>query len=424
MKLRRLIVSAFLCVLVGVQFVYPAEFPETKPEKVGLSSERLSRIDRVMTESVDDGYISGSICLVARDGKIAYEKTFGMMDVEKGIPMSEDAMFMICSMSKPMTATAIMMLYEEGRFLLSDPVSKFIPEFADPEVIVQDPDTGSVYTVPARSEITIRNLLTHTSGITYGEGLQRDIYREAGMTVGLTKTEGTLGEMIRKLGSLPLISHPGEEVHYGMSIDTLGYLVEVVSGQPFNEFMRERLWGPLEMDDTHFILPREKLSRLARHYTGNGNGVLKLVDADPSWLCDQTYFSGGAGVVTTTRDYLRFAQMLLNGGELDGVRILSPKTVQLMTTNAIGDLTGPFPTNSGDKMGYGLGIRASRGTWDELESLGIFGWDGAFYTRFWADPAENLIGLFMTQIGGAVRQTGLTNRYRVLVYQAIMDSRM
>ena len=185
-----------------------------------------------------------SICLVARDGKIAYEKTFGMMDVEKGIPMSEDAMFMICSMSKPMTATAIMMLYEEGRFLLSDPVSKFIPEFSDPEVIVQDPDTGSVYTVPARSEITIRNLLTHTSGITYGEGLQRDIYREAGMTVGLTKTEGTIGKMIRKLGSLPLISHPGERCIMACPIDTLGYLVEVVSGQPFNEFMRERLWGP------------------------------------------------------------------------------------------------------------------------------------------------------------------------------------
>lgn len=415
--------AIFYPVVLGLlvcQTVLGQGLPTTVPENVGMSSERLKRIDTVMQDHVDRQQIPGMVTLVARKGRMVHYESFGKMDVETGKPMSKDAMFRIASMSKALTSTAIMILYEEGHFLLSDPVSKFIPEFKNPQVIVPT-SSGDSYTLePAKREITIRNLLNHTSGITYGSGLHADLYKKAGMTVGLTPTNGTIGEMIKKLGGIPLICNPGEELNYGMSIDVLGYLVEVVSGQSFDEFITERLFLPLGMKDTHFILPREKLPRLTSLYALNPRGGFTKDRIDPSYLCTQTYFSGGAGLVSTASDYMRFAQMILNNGELDGVRILGRKTVELMSTNSIGDLYAPFRPNSGDKYGYGFGIRTERGEFDELESLGILGWDGAFYTRFWIDPKEELIGVFMSQMNGYWDKELIT-KFRVLTYQAIVD---
>lgn len=393
--------------------------PSSAPGKVGISAERIVRIDRLLEQYVADGKVAGVVALAARHGKVFYSKSFGMADIEAGKPMQADTMFRICSMSKAITTTAAMILYEEGRFLLSDPVSKYIPEFSG-SVVIEPSSTGTTYAlVPAKRDIAIRHLMNHTSGITYGDGLQRELYAKAGMTVGLTPTEGSIGEMILRLADLPLISHPGDELHYGMSIDALGYLIEVISGRTLDVFMRERIFEPLGMKDTYFVLPREKLPRLAILYGKDKGGALVRDSVDPEYLCTQTYFSGGAGLVSTAPDYLRFAQMILNGGELDGVRILGKKTVELMSENSIGDLYAPFRIHSGDKFGYGFGIRTERGEYDELESLGILGWDGAFYTRFWIDPKEDLVAVFMTQ--SRDWSLDLINKYRVLVYQAVVD---
>jgi len=407
-------------VLLLVHPVLGRELSIATPQEVGLSAERLNRIDKTLTSYIDDNRIAGAVTMIARKGRIAHFKTFGMMDIDGSKPMRKDAMFRIASMTKPITSTAIMILYEEGHFLLSDPVSKYIPEFAQPKVISPSSTPDSLTLEPAKTEIAIRHLLNHTSGITYGSGLHSKLYEAANITSGLGPTERTIGQTVKRLAKLPLISHPGEEVHYGLSIDVLGYLVEVISGMSFDDFLKERIFIPLEMNDTHFVLPGSKVARMAQTYSRSDDGKLEREDVDLKYLVDQTYFSGGAGLVTTASDYMRFAQMILNGGKLDGVRIISRKTVELMTSNSIGDLYASFRPNSGDKFGYGFGIRTERGEYDELESLGILGWDGAFYTRFWIDPAEELIGIFMTQMNNNWN-SDLVNKYRVLVYQAIDD---
>lgn len=420
-NLRQLILFVFLLCLISSALGF--EIPVIESQDVGISSVRLGRINKVMTEYVETGKLPGAVTLIARRGKIAHFETFGFMDIEAGKKMQKDSMFRIASMSKAVTSVAVMILYEEGNFLLTDPISKFIPEFENPMVIQIDPETGAEKLVPARREITIRHLLNHTSGITYGGGLQAEYYQQAGMTVGLTPTEGTIEEMTKKLAELPLISHPGEEFHYGMSLDVLGYFVEVVSGMKFDEFLRQRIFIPLQMNDTYMVLPEDKLPRLAKTYQYK-DGRMQESPIDLSYLTTQTYFSGGAGLVSAPMDYLRFAQMLLNKGRLGDVRILSRKTVELMISNSIGDLYiwDSFEHNGimGDKFGLGFGIRTERGKYDQLETLGMYGWDGAFYTRFWIDPEEELIGIFMSQIDNYWDET-LIGKFRVLTYQAIDD---
>jgi len=390
------------------------------PEEVGFSSERLQRINKIMQQYVDEGKIAGVVTLLARKGKIVHHEAFGMIDIEDKKPISKDTMFRIASMSKPITCIGVMILYEQGQFLLNDRVSKYIAEFANPKVLVRTASDDSFKTEPARREITIRHLLNHTSGLTYGEGPHGRLYKEAGIATGLDPAEGTIGDMVKKLARIPLISHPGEEVHYGLSIDVLGYLVEVISEKDFNTFCKEQIFEPLQMNDTYFILPKEKLPRLARLYSLNKSGKLEKDATDPVFLTEQKFFSGGGGLISTASDYDRFAQMILNGGELDGVQILSRKTVELMTSNSIGQLYAPFRYNTGDKMGYGFGIRTERGEFDELESIGIYGWDGAFFTRFWIDPKEQLVGVFMSQMKN-YWSADLATKYRVLVYQTIVD---
>jgi CubicO group peptidase (beta-lactamase class C family) len=393
------------------------------PQSVGLSSQRLGRFDSVINEYIRNGKMPGIVALVARHGKIAYYKSFGKMDLEENKDMQKDAMFRIASMTKAITSVAVMTLYEEGRFLLTDPVSKYIPEFKNPKVVMKSSTSDSILLVPAKSEITIRQLLNHTSGITYGDGLQGKYYKEAGMTVGLTPTAGTIKEKVLALAKLPLLSHPGEEFHYGMSADVLGYFIEVISGKTLDRFLRERIFDPLKMKDTYFSIPKEKFSRLAALYKMK-EGKLEKAKGYFPYPDQQNYFSGGAGLVSTALDYWRFAQMLLNKGELDGVRILSRKTIEVMTSNSIGELFifNPFKHNGimGDKFGLGFGIRTERGVYDELESLGAYGWDGAFYTRFWIDPKEQLIGIFMSQVD-AYWDEKLIGKLKVLVNQSIDD---
>ena len=419
MKIRSLALL-WICLTIILGGSAPAaSLIDASPQSVGLSADRLGRIDKVMQQYVDEGKVAGAVTLVARRGKVVYHEAFGRSDIKADKPMTTDALFRIASMSKPITAVAVMMLYEQGYFLLNDPVSKYIPEFAEPEVIVRLGD-GSYGREPARREITIRHLLNHTSGLTYGEGYHTGLYRAANITSGLDPTDDTIGQMVRRLAELPLISHPDEEVHYGLSIDVLGYLVEVVSGQTLNTFCREQIFNHLKMDDTYFVLPTEELPRLARLYRLTEDGRLLPDGVDPVFLTHHPMLSGGAGVITTASDYAKFAQMILNNGRLDDVRLLSRKTVELMTSNSLGDLYGPFRYNSGDKMGYGFGIRTERGEFDELESLGIVGWDGAYFTRFWIDPQEELVGVFMTQMKD-YWHADLATKYRVLVYQAIAD---
>jgi CubicO group peptidase (beta-lactamase class C family) len=419
-SLQRVIL--FLILLIIVKFGSGQELPSDTPEKLGLSPERLDRIDSVIGDYIENGKIPGMVAMIIRYGKVGYFRSFGMKDIASKTEMTNDAVFRIASMSKAITSVALMTLYEKGNFLLTDPVSKFIPEFKNPKIVIKSPDTDSIVLVPAKSEITIRELLNHTSGITYGDGLQGSYYRKAGMTVGLTPTEGTIGEMIKKLGQLPLIAQPGEEFHYGMSVDVLGYLIEVISKIPLDEFLMKNIFEPLKMQDTYFTLPKDKYPRLATLYKMGSDGKLIKASGYFEYPKEQTYFSGGAGLVSTASDYARFAQMLLNNGELDGKRILSRKTIELMTSNSIGDLYifNSFKHNGimGDKFGYGFGIRTKRGVYDELESLGTFGWDGAFYTRFWIDPKEDLIGIFMSQVDNYWDEN-LIGKFRVLVYQSI-----
>ncbi|MBC8005937.1 MAG: beta-lactamase family protein, partial [Verrucomicrobia bacterium] len=353
-----------------------------------------------------------------------YFKAFGKMDIDANKPMQTDALFRIASMTKAITSVALMTLYEQGKFLLTDPVSKYIPEFKNPKVIIKSLNSDSVILFPAKSEITIRQLLNHTSGITYGGVLQNEYYKQSGMTVGLTPTEGTIKEKVIALAKLPLAAHPGEEFRYGMSTDVLGYLIEVISGQPLDEYFRRGIFEPLKMHDSYFTVPQNKFSRLATLYKMNKEAKLVKATGYFPYPVKQAYFSGGAGLVSTAADYARFAQMLLNKGKLGGVRILSRKTIELMTSNSIGGLFihTTFKHNGimGDKFGLGFGIRTERGLFDELESPGSFGWDGAFYTRFWVDPVEDLFGIFMSQVD-AYWEEKLIGKFKVLVYQAIDD---
>jgi len=406
------------------------------PEEIGLSSERLERIGAVMQKYVDENQLAGAVIMVARHGKAAYLETFGMMDIEAKKPMRIDTIFRLASMSKAITSTAVMMLYEEGHFLLSDPISKYIPEFKNAQVIVPnspgDVSSRSYSLVPAHREITIRHLLNHTSGLTYQwNQYLGEMYFNAGITHGLIQDESTIGEKVKILAGLPLLHHPGEAFEYGLSVDVLGYLVEVVSGMTLDEFFQNRIFKPLGMKDTFFFIPEGKLSRLATVYRPDQeDGISRLPEtpvgdapfvysASYPYRGPRSYFSGGGGLCSTISDYVRFCQMMLNGGELDGIRLLSRKTVELMTTNSIGDL---YIDNRflGDKFGLGFGIRTERGQYDELESIGTYMWGGFWNTFFWIDPREELICIIMSQLYPN-NGHGDLKIFRVLASQSIID---
>ncbi|MEK7730102.1 MAG: serine hydrolase domain-containing protein [candidate division KSB1 bacterium] len=407
--------------------------PPAAAESVGLSRARLQRVENMMTQYVERKQIAGAVALVARKGKTAYVKSVGLQDIETKKPMQDNTIFRIASMTKPITSVAVMILHEEGRFRLDDPLFKYLPEFKDMKVLVDAPATNGKANAdslaPAKRPITIRHLLTHTAGFTYhwNERLG-SLYDKAGIAHGLGLHDETLAESMKKLAGLPLMHQPGDKWEYGLSTDVLGYLVEVVSGKPFNEFLRERIFMPLKMNDTHFFLPENKAARLATVYQfSEEKGLVKVPDHvtfagkgdySPSYPVSgpQRYYSGGAGLSSTVADYARFAQMLLNGGELEGARILSRKSIELMTADFLKEKTAPF----GFGFGLGFGIKNDVTFSGELGSVGAYGWSGAWYTRFWIDPAEQMVALIMVQLP-PFTSVDLNQKFPTLVYQAIVD---
>jgi CubicO group peptidase (beta-lactamase class C family) len=422
---RRLSIYALVCAL-ALSAAVAQELPSASPASVGLSPERLDRIGTVVQQSVDNKQIAGAVTMVVRRGKVAWLKAEGMMDREAAKPMRPDAMFRICSMTKPITSVAVMMLYEEGRFQLDDPISQYLPEFKNPRVYVK-PATGEPYTIPAKREITIRDLLRHTSGLTYNwNDTLGKMYNDANIASGLVPYDGTIGDNVKRLATLPLLFSPGEKWEYSLGVDVLGRLVEVVSGKPLDEFFRLRIFEPLGMKDTYFFPPDNKLDRLAAAYSyDDKKGLTHFPDAPQTeglfvYSADYPYhgpkklFSGGAGLVSTAEDYARFCQMMLNAGKAGNTRLLSRKSVELMTSDQLGIIA---PTQG---FGLGFSVDGVKSPLSELGSAGEYEWEGFFYTNFWIDPKEQMIVIFMAQLHPA-GDVNIAGKVKTLAYQAIND---
>lgn len=414
-----------------------------KPESVGLSSDRLARLDQIMTERyVDSGALPGFHTMVYRDGEVAHSSVAGSMDLERGKPMAEDALFRIYSMSKPITAVALMMLVEEGKLGLDDDVHLHIPSWKDLGVyasgvpgLVSDA-AGQFMTTRPNRPMKVIDLVTHTSGLTYGFMSRTSVdaaYRQ--LQVGDLQTPGGLDGFIEQLSKLPLDFSPGEMWNYSVSIDVMGYLVQKLSGQTFGEFLRTRLFAPLQMNDTAFHVSPDKIDRFASCYQPKAGGGLRLQDdaGASTYAAPPKLESGGGGLVSTTSDYMRFCQMMLNGGSLDGARILSPKTVAMFSQNMLPDnrlMTDMVPSlGLFTEAGYG-GVGFSIGCGVTVDTArtrlpgtkGEFFWGGAASTAFWIDPAERLAVVFMTQVIGTDARLNLRRDLRTLVYSAFTES--
>ena len=405
--------------------------PLVTPEQVGLSAARLDRVRTWMNQWVDSGKLAGMVTCVMRKGELAFAEVVGKSDVARNKPMRADTIFRIYSMTKPLTSTAIMMLYEEGRFQLDDPISKFIPAFANPRVM-SGGSRGKIETVPAEREINFRDLLTHTSGLTYGFMESNPVdaaYRAKEGGVDFQTSDTSLKQVVERLAQLPLIAQPGKAWNYSVSTDVLGYLVEVISGQPFEKYLKEKVIDPLGMVDTDFHVPPEKHDRFAANYSAGAGGKLDLID-DPGksrYLAPRKVNSGGGGLVSTASDYLRFCKFMLNEGELDGVRLLGRKTVELMTTNHLnGDMadmgTPRFSESTYTGIGFGLGFSVML---DPAKAYiagtpGEYAWGGAASTAFWIDPVEDMAVVLLTQLMPSSTYP-IRRELRVLTYQAIID---
>lgn len=397
------------------------ELPTASPEDVGMSSERLERLTDALQQYVEDDRLPGAVAMVLRDGHVVYHEAVGNQDIEAGAPMRGDAIFRIASQTKALVSVAIMMLQEDGALLISDRVSAHLPSFEATTVAEATEDGYDV--VPAQRPITIRDLLTHTAGIGYGSGPGAEAWRDAEITGWyFAHRDEPVRETIDRMPELPFQAHPGTRFVYGYNTDILGAVVEAASGMSLNDFLQARILTPLGMRDTHFYLPSGKEARLATVY--NLTDELRRAPTGPGMTTQGQYvsgprvsFSGGAGLLSTARDYGRFLQMLLDGGELDGVRILSPSSVALMTRNHIGALY------QSPGMGFGLGfsVRLDVGAAGVPGSVGEFGWGGAYHSTYWVDPVEDLVVLYFTQV---IPATGLDDhaRLRALVYSSIMES--
>tara|TARA_B100001059_G_scaffold236629_1_gene288436 strand:+ start:3945 stop:5255 length:1311 start_codon:yes stop_codon:yes gene_type:complete len=386
--------------------------PFATPESVGVSSHRLERLEESMQRYIDNEYLAGTVTLIARDGKIIHFKSQGWKSKENDEKMENDTLFVIMSMTKPIVSVALMMLYEEGRFLLTDPISDWIPEIVGKEVISQS--NGKTQRIEAASPITFRDVLAHTAGV----NPSRDaLYPEE---ISLLDRKDTLEETILARAPLPLAFHPGETWQYGASTDYVALLVERISNQPLRDFLKERIFVPLKMDDTDYIVPREKLNRVASVYSPSGpEKKIELFRA--ATYRETEYFGGTAGLSSTAADYFRFSQMLLNGGEFGGVRLLSPKTINLMITNHTEDndiyIRGP-----GYTFGLGFGILNDPGKARDPFTPGTFTWGGAWGTIFFVDPIENMIGIMLTQIT-SYRHLNARQDLGVTAMQSIINSR-
>src|SRR5262245_22985365 len=432
MSQPRLLLAGVIIAFAAATLSLTAAVTGAKPEDVGMSSDRLQRINQFVQRYMDAREITGSLRMVARRGRIAHCEAQGLMDAEAKTAMRKDAIFRMASMSKPVTGVAILMLVEEGKIRLTDPVSRFIPGFKDLQVAVakssqsngrgaarggatgQQAPPPEIYTVPASREITIRDLMTHTSGLESGGVGSREAAR-------LAPRRGTdsLATYIPKLAAGPLDFQPGSQWRYSAlaGIETLGRIVEIASGQTFDQFLKQRLFDPLGMKDTSFVVPADKQSRLVTLYNRRGEGLERT--GTPEWLNTTTLFSGGGGLYSTAEDYIQFGEMLVNGGTWNGVRFLSPRTIDLMGSNHVGDLYQGEGTGGVHGMGFGLTVEV---VVDPIQastrrSAGSFGWYGAFGTQFWVDRKEQLVGLLMIQ----EPVNAMRRDFETAVMQAIVD---
>ncbi|MGA1030555.1 MAG: serine hydrolase domain-containing protein [Flavobacteriaceae bacterium] len=391
------------------------------PEAVGFSSERLAILTKTLQNYVAQEKLPGAVALVLRNGKVAYWEAVGQRDVEQGAPLQKNSIFRIASQTKALVSVGIMILQEEGKLLISDAVGKYIPEFN--ETTVAEPTEDGYRVVPAKRKITLRDLLTHTAGIDYGNGTAKEAWKAAGIQgwYFADRNEPVLAT-IKRIGSLPQQAQPGTAFVYGYNTDILGAVIEVVSGQTLSEFITARILKPLGMNDTHFYLPKAKANRLAVVYSSKDGGIERA--ADPGKMVGQgayvngprKSFSGGAGLLSTAEDYATFLQMMLNKGTYKNQRILSRKSVDLMTQNHLGDIV--FPWTPG--MGFGLGFSTVEdvGLRGELGSHGEFGWGGAYHSTYWVDPAEQLVVVYFTQLIPA-ENVDDHQKLRTLIYQAL-----
>ena len=419
---------SFVCSLILVFCVaavtWAADLPSAPPENLGFSSERLARIGPVIKAEIEKGQYPGAVILVARKGQIVYFESFGQLDPAGGRPMTKDAIFRLYSMTKPYTSVAAMMLMEEGRLRLTDSVSKYIPAFAKLEVSVAstDPYTGvaKYFNVPVDREITIQDLLRHTSGFVYGAYTAHPRVKELYAKEGVDWKGVTPAEQIERLAKVPLAHQPASTFEYSLSTDVLGRVIEVISGMTLGQFLQERIFAPLAMTDSAFIVPKEKLDRLAQPFATDRatNTPINLLDV----TVPQKNDAGGAGSVGTAADYARFLQMMINGGQLEGVRLLSPTTVRYMTADHLAPdfkASGATTLPAGTGFGLGFAVRRETGRFEVTGNAGEYYWAGAAGTGFYVDPKEDLICVWMTQ-----GQPGMPRRYdrylfKQMVYQAI-----
>ncbi len=408
--------------------------PSAPPTQLGLDPDRLDRIVELVEDAVDRDEVAGAVTLVAKLGRVGHLEAVGFRDKERSAPMETDTLFRIASMTKAVTSVAVMQLYEAGALMLNDPVSKYLPAFTEMDVLTPPADAGGEYTLePARRQITIRHLLTHTSGLSYrflSPPHLAPYYLEANITDGLSQAPGTIGDMVDRLATTPLLHDPGERYTYSLGVDVLGRVVEVITGESLADYMAAEIFEPLEMDDTSFFKDQSQVDRYAAIYTPAGAGIGKVTDAPVSSADNrvvysagypygegQRYYSGGAGLTSTIGDYARFLQALLNGGELDGRRILGRKTIQLMTRD---QLVGVGVPAGGNLFGLGFAISPDPGLSGGPRSEGAFGWLGFFNTVYWVDPEEQLVAIIMTQLYPN-NQSELTRKFEVAVYSAIVD---
>lgn len=427
--MKKYITTAFLLLVISFSVIAQSSKPiaVASPESAGFSSERLKRIDNAMNEWVTKGWVQGCEALIIRDGKIAYYKAAGYDDLDTKKTFPKDGIFRIASQTKAIVSVAIMILFDDGKIALNDPVSKYIPTFKGQQVLDKFNAADTTYTtVPATREITIRDLLTHTSGLGYAQIGSREanaIYEKAKLTAGIGVTNESLLTAMTRLGTLPLMHQPGAKWTYGLNNDVLGCIVEIVSGMSLDEFFRKRIFEPLGMKDTYFVVPAEKASRLVNLYTEDSTG--KLVKAatrmlngpvGPDYpLKKHTYFSGGAGLSSSIYDYAVFLQMLLNGGEYNGRRILGSNTVRMMTMNQSGDLF----TRSGDGFGLGFQVVGEKNGTVPAQP-GTFSWGGAFQTSYWVDPKEKMVLLFYRQLQRSTHGD-VVEKFRALTYSSMKD---
>ncbi len=422
--MRKIVSFLFVISLLNVIFLQAQVLKPGLPDQNHFSAERLQRIDKLVQQYIDSNWIAGAIAIVAHDGHIVYHKAIGYDNKEKNKLLQKDAIWRIASQTKAVTSVAVMMLFEDGKILLDEPISKYIPEFKKPVVLDKFNKADSTYTtIPAKREITIRDLLTHTSGVGYaqiGSETMNAIYSKAGVVGGIGLKGGLLADNIKKLGSLPLVHQPGEKFTYGLNTDILGYLVEVVSGLSLDQFFRKNIFDPLGMKDTYFYIPKEKQNRLAMLHSDDKSKHVVNTDEvitvngifyrDYPILDGGSFYSGGGGLVSTAYDYAIFMQMLLNGGDYNGKHILSKNTIRLMTSSQTNTL--------GITFGLGFQVVTDADAAKNTASTGTFSWGGMFASSYWIDPKEKIVAQFVLQ-HYPYSHGDLAEKFKVAVYQAL-----